>query len=124
MPAKRERAVTWLNPTAQPRPVHDSSSFAPVLTLSHTTCLHSTSSVPAVRFSSPVIAVFVFRKPLFINKLYRICLFHEYHVLYSVRYYLRFHVTAVGLETYYPWIRGHTCTVCWLKVSVAIRARA
>jgi hypothetical protein len=32
---------------------------------------------------------------------------HEYHVIYSVRYYLRFHVTAVGLGTYYPWVRGH-----------------
>jgi hypothetical protein len=35
---------------------------------------------------------------------------HEYHVIYSVRYYPRFHVTAVGLGTYYPWIRGHYCT--------------
>jgi hypothetical protein len=33
---------------------------------------------------------------------------HGYHVLYSVRYYPQFHVTAVGLGTYYPWIRGHT----------------
>jgi hypothetical protein len=32
---------------------------------------------------------------------------HEYHVICSVRYYPRFHVTAVGLGTYYPWIRGH-----------------
>ena len=29
-----------------------------------------------------------------------------YHVIYSVRYYPRFHVTAVGLGTYYPRIRG------------------
>jgi hypothetical protein len=29
--------------------------------------------------------------------------------MYSVRYYPRFHVTAVGLGTYYPWIRGSTC---------------
>jgi hypothetical protein len=28
---------------------------------------------------------------------------------YSVRYYPRFHVTAVGLGTYYPWKRGHYC---------------
>jgi hypothetical protein len=27
---------------------------------------------------------------------------HEYYVVYSVRYYPRFHVTAVGLGTYYP----------------------
>jgi hypothetical protein len=32
---------------------------------------------------------------------------HEYHVIYSVRYYPRFHVTAVGLGTHYQWIRGH-----------------
>jgi hypothetical protein len=31
---------------------------------------------------------------------------HEYHVIYSVRYYPWFHVTAVGLGTYYQWIRG------------------
>jgi hypothetical protein len=35
----------------------------------------------------------------------------EYHVIYSVRYYLRFYVTAVGLGTYYRWIRGHTSTL-------------
>jgi hypothetical protein len=40
-------------------------------------------------------------------KLYR--MLHEYHVKYSVRYYPRFHITAVGLGTYYPWIRGHYC---------------
>jgi hypothetical protein len=34
---------------------------------------------------------------------------HEYHVIYSVRYYLWLHVTAVGLGTYYQWIRGHYC---------------
>jgi hypothetical protein len=34
---------------------------------------------------------------------------HEYHVIYSVRYYPRFHITAVGLATYYPWILGHYC---------------
>jgi hypothetical protein len=32
---------------------------------------------------------------------------HEYLVTRSVRYYLRLHVTAVGLGTYYAWIRGH-----------------
>jgi hypothetical protein len=30
--------------------------------------------------------------------------------MYSVRYYPRFHVTAVGLGTYYPWILEHYCT--------------
>jgi hypothetical protein len=36
---------------------------------------------------------------------------HEYHVIYSVRYYPRFHITAVDLGTYYPWIREHYCTL-------------
>jgi hypothetical protein len=31
------------------------------------------------------------------------------HVTYRVRYYRRFHAAAVGLGTYYPWIRGHYC---------------
>jgi len=39
-------------------------------------------------------------------KLYRIyvCYMNNtlYHVIYSVRYYPRFSVTAVGLGTYYP----------------------
>jgi hypothetical protein len=30
-------------------------------------------------------------------------------VYYYVRYYPRFHVTAVGLGTVYPWTRGHYC---------------
>jgi hypothetical protein len=30
---------------------------------------------------------------------------HEYYVIHSVRYYPWFQVTAVGLGTYYPWIR-------------------
>ena len=33
----------------------------------------------------------------------------SYDVIYSVRYYLRFHITAVGLRTYYPWIWRSTC---------------
>jgi hypothetical protein len=43
----------------------------------------------------------------------------EYHVIYSVRYYTRFHVTAVGFGTYYPWIWGtavyrmNTCVHLW-----------
>jgi hypothetical protein len=36
---------------------------------------------------------------------------HEYHVTYSVRYYPLFHVTAVGLRTYYPQIWWHYSTV-------------
>ena len=48
-------------------------------------------------------------------KLYRIYVCYTnitfYHVIYSVRYYPRFHVTAVGLGTYYPWIRGSACSL-------------
>jgi hypothetical protein len=33
---------------------------------------------------------------------------HEYHVIYSIWYYLRFHVTVVGLGMYYPWTHGGT----------------
>jgi hypothetical protein len=36
---------------------------------------------------------------------------HEHHIIYSFQYYPRFHVRAVGLRTYYSWIRGHYCTV-------------
>jgi hypothetical protein len=63
---KREQAVTLWNLAAKTRPVLDSSFFAPVLTLPRRTCLHSASSVHAVRISW-VIAMFVFRKSLFIN---------------------------------------------------------
>jgi hypothetical protein len=42
---------------------------------------------------------------------------HGYHVIYGVRYYPRFHVTAVGLGMYYPWIRGHTY-VCLFYVAL------
>jgi len=34
---------------------------------------------------------------------------HEYHVVYSVRHYPTFSVTAVGLGTYYTRIRGSNC---------------
>ena len=30
--------------------------------------------------------------------------------IYSIWYYPQFHVTAVGLGTYYPWIRGSACS--------------
>ena len=33
-----------------------------------------------------------------------------HHVIYSFRYYQRFHVNAVGLVKYYPRIRGSACT--------------
>jgi hypothetical protein len=102
-PIKRKRVVTWWNPAAQTRPLLYTPSFVPVLTLPRRTCLNSASSVLTVRISFRVIAVFVFRKPLFINyTLPYLRLLHEYHVAYSVRYYPRFHVTAVGFGTYCP----------------------
>jgi hypothetical protein len=67
-----EWAITWWNTAARTCPVLDSSSFAPVLTIPRRTCLHSASSVHAVRISCCVIAMMAFRKPLFINKLYHI----------------------------------------------------
>jgi hypothetical protein len=111
------------------RPVLDSSSFAPVLTLPLRTCLHSTSSVLTagiscciitvfvfrIRINCLVIAVFVFRKPLFINKLYHIYVLHEFDIIYSVWYYPRFHIIAVGLGTYYSRIWGHYCSLQLLK---------
>jgi len=50
-------------------------------------------------------------------------MFHEYHVTYSARYYPRFHVTAVGLRTYPPWIWGSTCITYCQRVSVALSIR-
>jgi len=35
---------------------------------------------------------------------------HKYHVIYSVQYHPWFHITAVGLGTYYPGIRVSACT--------------
>jgi hypothetical protein len=48
-------------------------------------------------------------------KLYRIYVCYTnitlYHAIYSVWYYPQFHVTMVGLGTYYLWIWGSAC-VC------------
>ena len=38
---------------------------------------------------------------------FTVCMLHEYHV----RYYLRFHVTAGGVGTYYPRIQGSACNL-------------
>jgi hypothetical protein len=73
------------------------------------TCLYSATSILAVHISCCVVAVFVFRKPLFITKLLYLCLLHEYNVIYSIQCYPQFHVTALGLGTYYLEIQGHTC---------------
>ena len=46
----------------------------------------------------------------FINQtLPYLCMLHEYHVIYGVRYYPRFHVTAVHLGTYCTRLRGSAC---------------
>jgi hypothetical protein len=59
---------------------------------------------------------------------------HEYHLIYSVRYYPHLHVTTVGLGTYYLRVRGHYCVyiytyiwywtlafmVMWFKTSTII----
>jgi hypothetical protein len=82
MRAKREQGVTWWNPAYQTLPVLDLSFFVPVLTLPHRNCLHSACNVLAVHISYHVIAVFVFRKPLFVNKLYRICVCYTNITLY------------------------------------------
>jgi hypothetical protein len=44
-----------------------------------------------------------------------LCTLNEYRVIYSVRYYPRFHVTAVGHGMYYPQIQGNYCTLCWIE---------
>ena len=38
-----------------------------------------------------------------------------HHLIYSVQYYPLFHVTAVGLGMYYPWIWGSAC-ICYTLV--------
>jgi hypothetical protein len=67
MRAKRVRALTWWNPADLIRPVLDSSFFLPVPRLPRRTCLYSASSVLAVCMICRIVAVFVFREPLFIN---------------------------------------------------------
>lgn len=44
-----------------------------------------------------------------------LCVLHEYHVIYSVGYYLQFHVTTVGLGLYYPWIWDTTVYIYVVK---------
>jgi hypothetical protein len=39
--------------------------------------------------------------------------------IYSVRYHPRFDVNAVGLGTYYPWIRGQYCIYMYMGYTVA-----
>jgi len=43
---------------------------------------------------------------------------HEYHVIYRILYYPRFHVTAVGLGMYYLWILGPACTFTGVSLYV------
>jgi hypothetical protein len=74
-----------VKPSNQTRQVRDLSSFVPV---PRRTCHHSAYSVLAVRISFRIIALFIFRKPLFINKLYRI------YVCYTnITLYIAFRIT-------------------------------
>jgi len=41
---------------------------------------------------------------------------HEYNVIYSIRYYPGFHVTAVGLGMYYLRIWGCYCIREWWEI--------
>jgi len=47
---------------------------------------------------------------------------HEYHVIYSVQYYLQFHVTTVVLGKYFPRIWG-SCIWFFPTRTVIERAR-
>jgi hypothetical protein len=67
MHTKGEQAILCWNPPAEMHPVRSSTSVHTVLTLPRRTFLHSTSSILAVHISCLVIALFVFRKPSFIN---------------------------------------------------------
>jgi hypothetical protein len=95
--AKLERAVTWWNPALQMHPLLDSSSLDPILMLPRRTWPYSASSVIAIHFSCHVISVFLFVTWMS-------------HYMYRIWYYPQFHVTTVGLGTYYLWVQGHTCT--------------
>jgi hypothetical protein len=64
--------------------VLDSSSFVPVPTLPRKTFLSFASSVLAVHISYRVIAVFVFKEPLFINNGYRVYVCYTNITLYRV----------------------------------------
>jgi len=55
-------------------------------------------------------------------KFYRIYIM-LYHVIYIVWYYPRFHVTAVGLGTYYRRIRGSACNSLHQKELFVRRSR-
>jgi len=65
MRAKQVRTITWWNPAVQMLPVLDSSFFVPHTYASLEICHHSVCSILAVWISCRIIAVFVFRKPLF-----------------------------------------------------------
>ena len=43
-----------------------------------------------------------------------LCVLHKYHIIYSIRYYPQFHITAVGLGTYCLQVRGSACTLIML----------
>jgi len=49
---------------------------------------------------------------------------HNYHVIYSIHYYTQFHITMVGLGTYYPWIWGSACSSYFMFSSRLTRVTA
>jgi hypothetical protein len=95
------------------RPILDSSSFVPVRTLHCRNFPHSASSFLAFHISFHTIAVFVFRKPLFISlMLPYLCMLHEYHVIYRIWCSV---LSAVlnnrgSYLNVLPCITGHTCS--------------
>jgi hypothetical protein len=87
------------------RPVLDSSSFVPVPPTQLASILLLAFLLSAL--VSALSQCLCSESPYLSIKLYRICLLNEYHIIYSVRYYLRFHITTVDLTVYYPRIWGH-----------------
>jgi hypothetical protein len=82
-----------------------SSSSVPVLTLPRRTCHHSASAFSLFTLVVAIRSVCVQKALIYQLTLLYWCMVHEYHVIYSVRYYPRLHLTAVDLGTYYPRTR-------------------
>jgi len=59
---------------------------------------------------------------MYVTRISRYITLH--HVICSVRYYPRFHVTAVGLGTYYLWIWGSACVSVHKKQRIGVRLQS
>jgi hypothetical protein len=57
--------------------------------------------------SCHIISVWV-QKVLIYQLNFTILMLYEYHIIYSIWYHQRFHITTVGLAMYYLWIQGDT----------------